>query len=218
MHHRVFRTNRVRAVEAMFHLRGCGRGVGGKTATATPPAVPLGPGSITLITGTSGAGKSTLLRHLRKRLAHKRFRVKELSVIPLPGDRALVDCFAQPLHETLALLARAGLAEAHLFSLPPAHLSEGEQFRFRLARWMAETSKAKLKTQKSKALLLADEFCSTLDRITARAVAWQFARFVREVGACAIVATAHDDLAEDLQPDAQLRMELGGAGNEEIRN
>ncbi|MBM4017201.1 MAG: hypothetical protein FJ288_02565 [Planctomycetes bacterium] len=51
------------------------------------------------------------------------------------------------------------------------------------------------------ALLVADEFCSTLDRLCARAVAWRVQRLARREGLTLLAASAHDDLVEDLAPD-----------------
>jgi ABC-type ATPase with predicted acetyltransferase domain len=158
--------------------------------------------SLTLITGASGSGKSTMLRRVVRALHRppRGLRMQCLSQLPLPRHRAVADCFSRPLDETLALLVRAGLGEPRAWLRAPAALSEGEQFRFRLARLMASEAR----------ILIADEFAAPLDRPTARAVAWQFARFVRKSGRAAIVATSHEDLAEDLQPDRHVRLGAGG--------
>lgn len=190
---------RSREVCAQFGLRAERRPV-----LLAPLQWRLGFPSLTLITGPSGSGKSTMLRRVVRALARqgesRGLRTQCLSRLALPRHRALVDCFARPLDETLALLARAGLAEPRAWLRAPAELSEGEQFRFRLARLMASEAR----------ILVADEFAAPLDRTTACAVAWQFARFVRESGSAAIVATSHEDLAEDLQPDRHLRLGAGG--------
>jgi ABC-type ATPase with predicted acetyltransferase domain len=129
--------------------------------------------------------------------------VVRLEEIVLPGDRAVVDCFELSLEETLSCLARAGLSEAHVLLRAPAELSEGQRFRYRLAQFFASDVD----------VLIADEFAATLDRITARIVAWQLGKFVRASGKAAIVATTHDDLAEDLEPEVTIYKGLG----EEVR-
>ncbi len=149
--------------------------------------------SLTLICGPSGSGKSTLLARIAAALPA---RPALLSHVPLPRGRAVVDCFPGDLDQTLGILSRAGLAEPRLWLRTPARLSDGEQFRFRLARLMASRAD----------ILIADEFAALLDRVTARAVAWQFARFVRNAGRAAIVATSHEDLEEDLRPDSVIRL------------
>jgi len=51
------------------------------------------------------------------------------------------------------------------------------------------------------AVLVADEFCSTLDRLCARAVAYRVRRMASREGVTVLAASAHDDLLEDLAPD-----------------
>ena len=89
-------------------------------------------GQIVLICGPSGSGKSTLLRRLRWRM---RKRI-ELDRIALPR-RPVIELFGRmKLEDALALLSRFGLAEAHIYLLPPQKLSAGQQWRLRLAlRW-----------------------------------------------------------------------------------
>jgi ABC-type ATPase with predicted acetyltransferase domain len=50
-------------------------------------------------------------------------------------------------------------------------------------------------------VLLADEFCSTLDRLCARAVAYRVRRMASREGVTVLAASAHEDLLEDLAPD-----------------
>ena len=147
-----------------------------------------------LITGASGTGKSTLLRHVCGQLRGLHGGVQVLEEVEVERDRAVVDCFGGSLEGALECLSRAGLGEARVWLRPPAELSEGQQFRYRLARMMESSAR----------FLVADEFCATLDRETAKILAWQFGRFVRRSGRMAVVATSHEDLAEDLL--------AGGAG------
>lgn len=182
----------------------------------------IGGGDVVLITGPSGGGKSTLLRRMEERLrqslghgfaaqtrgTQEGAAVVRLSEIAVETDRAVVDCFDLPLEETLAVLSRMGLAEARLWVRRPCELSEGQQFRYRLAKFMASEAQ----------VLIADEFCAVLDRVTARIVAWNLGKFVRgSVGTArpraTIVATSHEDLAEDLRPGVVIWKGLG----EEIR-
>jgi ABC-type ATPase with predicted acetyltransferase domain len=50
-------------------------------------------------------------------------------------------------------------------------------------------------------VLIADEFCSTLDRCCARAIAYRVRRLADAEGVTVLAASAHDDLIEDLAPD-----------------
>jgi len=58
-------------------------------------------------------------------------------------------------------------------------------------------------------ILLADEFCSTLDRCCARAVAWRLRRLVDRHGLTLLAASAHDDLVQDLAPDVLVAQHEG---------
>ncbi len=58
-------------------------------------------------------------------------------------------------------------------------------------------------------LLVADEFCSTLDRLCARAVAYRVRRLADTHGLTVVAASAHDDLVEDLAPDVLIVKHAG---------
>jgi hypothetical protein len=170
-------------------------------------ALTIEPGSVVLITGPSGAGKSTILRGIGAGLRGCRgVGAVRLEAIGLPTDRPVVDCFEGSLDVTLGHLARAGLSEAQVLLRAPAELSEGQRFRYRLARFFASEDD----------ILLADEFAATLDRVTAKILAFQMQKFIRATRTStrpksAIVATTHEDLAEDLRADVCIYKELGEA-------
>jgi len=148
------------------------------------------PGDIVCITGPSGSGKSVLLRELERSI-RDRDRVN-LDDIEMPVDRTVIDCFDSDLVTSLRTLTAAGLGGVFgLLNRPPL-LSDGQKYRFRLARALAM----------ARPFVFADEFCSELDRITAATVAFNAARFVRRAKTTLIVATSHDDILMDLSPDA----------------
>jgi ABC-type ATPase with predicted acetyltransferase domain len=160
------------------------------------------PGCIVLISGASGSGKSLLLRRIRSRLAHR--VVVSLDSIELP-DRALVECFReQSLDATLSILSRLGLAEAWSYFRRPKYLSEGQRWRAKLATALEQTR------NRENAVLIADEFCAVLDRLTAAIVARALRRMIdAHPTLCAVVATSHDDLVRALQPDVIVRCDFG---------
>jgi len=57
---------------------------------------------------------------------------------------------------------------------------------------------------------VADEFCSTLDRCCARAVAYRVRRLADAEGLTVLAASAHDDLVDDLAPDVRVHKHEGG--------
>jgi len=196
------RSTALRAVHARAH------------AAAADLDAALAPGRVALVTGPSGAGKSLLLAALRDRLGSRAIAARP------PGSdravRALVDLDPAPLTEWLACLARSGLAEAALLTVPYARLSEGQRHRADLALALARLQRrasiaAGLRGPRQPVpTLVADEFASTLDRLTARSLACVLRRWVRPLPGArggrvpairAVVATAHDDLIEALRPD-----------------
>lgn len=133
---------------------------------------------ITLITGESGCGKTTLLKEIGKPTA-----------VEIPN---------KPLHswgetdeESLRLLSGVGLNDASLFCLRYECLSDSQQARARIYAALA----AGIKT------LIVDEFLATLDRATAKALAFSFQRIVRREKLQLIAATAQNDLIDFLRPD-----------------
>jgi uncharacterized protein len=163
--------------------------------------VDVRPGDVVFVTGPSGSGKSVLLARMEEALraaGPETVRVANLASVELPADRTVIDLMAGPVEQRLRTLSAAGLADAFLLLRPPQELSDGQRYRLRLARaleQLAETQGESLR------LLVADEFCSTLDRLCARAVAYRVRRMADAQGVTVLAASAHDDLVEDLAPD-----------------
>jgi ABC-type transport system involved in cytochrome c biogenesis ATPase subunit/GNAT superfamily N-acetyltransferase len=160
----------------------------------------LGEGDVIYVTGDSGSGKSVLLRVLREDLGDRAIDIEEVEV---DDGAVLVDAVGKTLSEALNLLSRVGLNDAHLFLRSYGELSEGQRYRFRIAK-MVESGRR---------FWVADEFCSTLDRTTARIVAFNIQKQARRCGATLVAATSHTDLEADLNPSIVVRKGWG----EEIR-
>lgn len=161
--------------------------------------VEINPGEIVYITGPSGAGKSVLLRELEKAVpAKSRINLDE---IKLAGDKTVIDCINTEDNGVLAslrLLSTAGLNDCFCILNQPGNLSEGEQYRFRLACALAAGKK----------FIFADEFTSTLDRITASSISYRLRQFADKTGTTFILASSHEDMLLDLAPDVLIRRDF----------
>ncbi len=153
---------------------------------------------VVYITGPSGAGKSVLLRELEQSVPESD-RIN-LAQIELPTDRILIDCIQSDFLTSLRILSLAGLNDVYCILNRIGNLSEGQNYRFRLAMALAAKKK----------FIFADEFCSNLDRITAAVISYNVQKFAKRNGTIFVLASSHDDLLLDLQPDVVVTKELAG--------
>ena len=153
-------------------------------------------GGVVYVTGDSGSGKSVLLRALQEDLGEEAVDLDGIS-----GDECapLVDSVGETFREVIGLLSRVGLNDAFLFLRKYDELSEGQRYRYKIAKMI----------DSGKKFWLADEFCSTLDRTTAKVVAFNIQKLARRSGATLVVATTHTDLEEDLCPSVLIRKGWG---------
>ena len=161
--------------------------------------VEVNDGDIVYITGPSGAGKSVLLREMQTAVPDDEKIIIEQ--IALPADRPAIDCVGGTgTIDGLLLLSYAGLSDVFCMLNAPANLSEGQKYRFRLACALASGKK----------FIFADEFCSNLDRITAGVIAYNVRRFAKHNGVTFFLASAHEDILADLQPDVLVVKSFAG--------
>jgi len=204
-------TPRVCEVACMFGLSldGDDVGSGHETEILVPPTtIALRPGEIIFITGPSGAGKSTMLALIEEQI------LANGSAAPIRIDSApadlrleapLIEHFSDvPLNHALAALSCAGLAEAPILLRPSRDLSDGQRARFHLARTLSQADRLG-----RQAVILADEFAATLDRLTAHALARSVRKWISRSNHTLIAATTHDDLLESLDPDVLVHKRLG---------
>lgn len=144
-------------------------------------------GDVVYITGQSGSGKSTVLRELATQMAD--LGVADIDKVELKSV-PLIDQIGVSTAEALNLLSIAGLNDAYLFIRKPQELSDGQRYRFRLAKIIESGAR----------VWVADEFLAVLDRTTAKVLAYNLQRTARKVGATLIVATTHTDMLGDLAP------------------
>jgi uncharacterized protein len=160
--------------------------------------IKISAGEICYITGPSGSGKSVLLREFFNSFAgDNKINIDD---IPLPTDKSCVDCVEGGFLETLRTLSNAGLTDIFCVLNSPATLSEGQKYRYRIAKAIAS----------DKQFIFADEFCSQLDRVTAAVISHNLRKLATKTGKTFILASSHDDLLADLMPEAIVIKHLAG--------
>lgn len=198
------KTNSVRAALVMDHF-----GIGfeqGRHVIADGLELPIEPGEVVLFTGASGSGKSSLMRgvvNALKDLSHnEEAHPAVLSIDELDlGTQPLIEALPCEPPEAMQLLSQCGLGESRLMLRAPSELSDGQRYRFRLALAVA------LKPR----WVVADEFTATLDRTLAQVVAFNLRRLSTRTGIGFLLATTHEDVAADLDPDVHVCCRLDGA-------
>ena len=169
------------------------------SARAPIPRIDL-PG-ITLIIGPSGTGKSTLLRTIAQYIPHHKLRIVPAILTEKHKRTAVFDLLDGNEFQRAATLTKAGLAEPSLWPRAAGTLSEGEQARLRFALAMHRAN--------ADDVVIADEFASTLDRLTAYAVACTAQRWAQSTAVQLIAASAHEDLASMLPADRTIDARTG---------
>lgn len=156
----------------------------------------LAEGDVVYITGDSGSGKSVLLRALEEDLGDRAINIADVDV---DVEKPLIDTVGDTFQGALTLLSKVGLNDAFLFLRRYPELSDGQRYRYKIAGMI----------DSGRRFWLADEFCSTLDRVTAKVVAFNIQKLARRGGATLVVATTHIDLEEDLNPSVLIRKGWG---------
>jgi ABC-type ATPase with predicted acetyltransferase domain len=158
--------------------------------------IKIGPTDIVYITGDSGSGKSVLLRAIRADLGEEAIDLNEIQVDP---DKPLIETVGATVEQGLELLSKVGLNDAFLFLRTYGQLSDGQKYRYRIAKLI----------ESGKQFCLMDEFAATLDRDTAKIISYNLQKIARQQGKAVIVATTHNDLQEDLKPSVLIRKRFG---------
>jgi hypothetical protein len=174
------------------------------------------PGEVVLVTGASGSGKSTLLKPISQKVSWIRKRMKfrgrvfgvtpkevaELTTV-FQSNRPLIDqvCKGRDVRHAIELLNSVGLAEAHLYLKRPNQISDGQRYRFAVARLC----------DSGKPVWVADEFTSTLSPEVAAVVAKGLRRLAMKYGTTVVLAAPHvGHFADSIVPNKLIRLSWGG--------
>jgi len=144
----------------------------------------------------SGSGKSVLLRAIKADLGDEAIDLSEVAVDP---DKPLIETVGDTVEEGLELLSKVGLNDAFLFLRTYSQLSDGQKYRYRIAKLI----------ESGKQWWLMDEFAACLDRDTAKIIAFNLQKIARQQGKAVMAATTHGDLFEDLNPSVLVHKRFG---------
>ena len=156
----------------------------------------IAPTDVVYITGDSGSGKSVLLRAIRADLGEEAIDLSEVAVDP---DKPLIETVGATVEQGLELLSKVGLNDAFLFLRTYSQLSDGQKYRYRIAKLI----------ESGKQWWLMDEFAACLDRDTAKIIAFNLQKIARQQGKAVIAATTHGDLQKDLKPSVLVHKRFG---------
>ena len=165
----------------------------------------INPESICLVTGMSGTGKSTVLQLLSKKIQltsgdiEMPQNVKVGALSPIRSKKPLIDFLGKGnMNRGIELMNSVGLSEAFLYVKPFQELSTGQKYRAMLASLFSMSNN----------LWLIDEFCESLDPITAKLVAKKLSTVARECKATVVVCAAdYEPFLETLCPDQVLLLQ-----------
>ena len=146
-------------------------------------------GNVIYVTGDSGGGKTLLLKAFRGFFGDEAIGLSDLEINP---EETLIEGVGRDVKEAIETLSQCGLSDAFLFLRKYKELSDGQKYRYKLA---------KLIDNREKTVWIIDEFCATLDRVMARVITYLIQKTARKLGKTLVAATTHSDLVEDFQPD-----------------
>jgi ABC-type lipoprotein export system ATPase subunit/predicted GNAT family N-acyltransferase len=156
-------------------------------------------GDITYVTGDSGSGKTVFLNDLRSFCVRKGLTVASLDQMDIQPSERVIEGLGADIKEAMSLLSAVGLSEAFIMLAEYGNLSDGQRYRYRLAKLLSRRTD----------VVFIDEFCATLDRSMAKVISYNLQRYVRNARQTAFIASTRQDLVNDLDPDILLIKRFG---------
>jgi ABC-type ATPase with predicted acetyltransferase domain len=121
------------------------------------------------------------------------------SDIIVTDDEVVINSVGNSQEEAMALLGVVGLSEAFIMLRKYKELSEGQKYRYKLAKMIALDGDS----------YFIDEFGATLDREMAKVLAFCLQKWARRNNKMVVAATTHKDLIEDFNPSILLDKKFG---------
>ncbi|MEM3673509.1 MAG: ATP-binding cassette domain-containing protein [Candidatus Bathyarchaeia archaeon] len=160
----------------------------------------ISPKDIVYITGDSGSGKSILLKALEKDIrSDLALNCINIAQIKPEPKKPIIETVGKTFEEALELLSRVGLNDAFPFLRSYAQLGDGQKYRYKIAKMIESGAQ----------FWILDEFAATLDRDTAKIVAYNLQKLARQQGKAVLAATTHTDLFEDSNPSVHIHKRFG---------
>lgn len=155
--------------------------------------------NIGLIYGNSGSGKTSILKNLSGGLYNYEFN----------PNLALISNFKHVSEvKACRILSSVGLSSVPSWLKPYPVLSNGEQFRARMA----------MELSFKKNIHFIDEFTSVVNRDVAKSTSTSISKFIRRENKKVVFASCHDDIIPWLQPDWIFNSETGNMSKKKSMN
>lgn len=148
-------------------------------------------GDIIYVTGDSGSGKSWILKNVFEKMSN----TISIDDLQIDDNEVVVEGVGKNLNDALLKLNIAGLGDAFLYLRKYSQLSDGQKYRYRVAKFI---------DHEDKNIWILDEFCATLDRTTAKIVAYNIQKIARKLNKTVVVATTHTDLLDYIRPNVHI--------------
>ena len=149
---------------------------------------------VVYVTGDSGSGKSFLLNNVFAKFPNS----LSIDDIQIDDNELLIEGVGTDLNDAIKKLNLAGLGDAFLYLRKYSQLSDGQKYRYKIAKFI----------DKDADIWIIDEACAKLDRTTAKIVSYNLQKIARKLNKCVICATTHEDLKDALKPSLYIRKEL----------